>query len=230
MPHRRQILPLSVRPLAAVLLVLGSTACTRSGEVVVVLDTTMRGEGVEVIAFRSNDGDATRTAARAGSPAGDRGAMTPLDDSAAMLATRFRELRDSLNAEVARLDSMDRRTRAYAVRYAEVRRRTAVAEQLRARRDSVQARAVASRAARPSTSSATATAGGSALPSIDRTPGLEKHRVRDSVVILELAAGRWSIGVVRNGRTLGAPTSLGVVPGQRDTLRLSTGVQRGDVP
>ena len=218
-----------MRALAAGLLVLMSSACARSGEVVVVLDTTMRGEGVEVIAFRSDD-DAERTGSRAGSPSGDRRAMTPLDDSAAMLATRFREMRDSLNAEVARLDSMDRRTRAYAIRYAEVRRGTAAAEQLRARRDSVQARALASRAALPSTSSSTDPVGGTALPSLDRMPGLERHRVRDSVVVLDLGAGRWSIGVRRDGRTLGALTIVSVVPDKSDTLRLSPRMQRGDVP
>jgi hypothetical protein len=232
MPHRGQFLPLVARPLAAGVLVLSSIACDRRGEVVVVLDTTMRGTGVEVVAFRSddargesaNEADRTRVQGRA---------ATPLGDSAAMLATRFREMRDSLNEEVAQLGSLDRRTRAYAVRYAEIRRRTLAAEQLRARRDSVQARAAALSASTDVSARAAnaAITDDSARRSLDGLNDLQRHPVSDSTVVLELAAGRWSIGAARGGRLVGELRTLTISPERSDTLRLSgTPGRRGDSP
>ena len=221
-----------VRPVAAGLLLL-SMACERSGEVVVVLDTTMRGEGVEVVAFRSDDSvsDATGRTEGDRSASSPRTATTPLDDSVTMLANRFREMRDSLNTEVARLDSVDRRTRAYAVRYAEIRRRTVAAEQLRARRDSMRARAALLRAA-PSTapSSRDPGSGGDSPPALPGTPDVRRHAGSDSVTVLKLAAGRWTIGIRRGGRSLGELTPLTVVAGEIDTLRISTGAPRRDIP
>ena len=208
-----------MRALAGLLLTLSTAACDGSGEVMVVLDTTMRGDGVEVVAFRSDD-DASGATPR-GANTSPR-ARTPLDDSAATLAEQFRAMRDSLNAEVARLDTADRRSRAYAVRYAEIRRRTIAAEQLRARRDSVQARATA--AAAPASGSRVANA---SLPSLTEVAELQRHVIADSSVVLELPAGRWSIGAARGGRLVSEPTTLTVESGQSDTLRLSA-VQRPD--
>ena len=203
-----------MRALAGLLLTLSTAACDGSGEVMVVLDTTMRGDGVEVVAFRSDD--AANDASSRGVNTAPR-ARTPLDDSAATLAEQFRVMRDSLNAEVARLDSVDRRSRAYAVRYAEIRRRTIAAEQLRARRDSVQARA--SRGAASASGSRGAAV---ALPSLTDVAGLQRHAIADSSVVLELPPGRWSIGAARDGRLMSEPMTLTVHSGQVDTLRIPT--------
>ena len=221
-----------VRPLAAGL-VLMLAACERSGEVIVVLDSTMRGEGVEVVAFRTDgeDGDAAGRGSSDRSPSSQRAAMTPLDDSAAMLANRFREMRDSLNADVARLDSIDRRTRTYAVRYAEIRRRTVAAEQLRARRDSVMARAALLRATPSSAPSSRApVSGGDSLSGLEGLPDVQRHPVSDSVAVLTLGAGRWTIAVTRDGLRVGEMTPLTVIAGEVDTLRIGTGMPRGDIP
>ena len=53
-----------------------------------------------------------------------------------MLESRVRGMRDSLNAEVSTLNGTDRDARAYAVRYAELRNRTLVAEDVRRQRNS----------------------------------------------------------------------------------------------
>jgi hypothetical protein len=193
---------------------LSTTACNSSGEVVVVLDTTMRGDGVEVVAFRSdaNESDASRGATA------QRRTRTPLDDSVAMLDARFRAMRDSLNTEVARLDTADRRSRAYAVRYAEIRRRTIAAEQVRARRDSVRARVegiVAGAGSGTSRSGASAS-----LPSLANVANLQRHAVSDSSVVLDLAAGRWSIGAARDGRLVSEPVTLTIEAGTSDTVRV----------
>ena len=139
-----------------------------------------------------------------------------------MLASRFRSMRDSLNAEVARLDSLDRRTRAYAVRYAEIRRRTLAAEQLRARRDSMYARAAAlSGDSNAATVARNGAGGNDPRVSLENAPGLQRHALRDSAVVLELTAGRWSIGAARAGQLLAEPTTLTVISGESDTLRIS---------
>ncbi len=192
----------------------------------------MRGDGVEVVAFRSDDGtrDGASGAPNGGSASSNRRAATPLDDSAAALATRFREVRDSLNAEVARLDTVDRRTRAYAVRYAEIRRRTVAAEQLRARRDSVQARAAAQRRESASAGAAGASSTVDSLPALDRTSDVRRGSTRDSVVVLELAPGRWSVAATRDGHQVSALTTVLVASAGNDTLRLRPGMRRSDIP
>ena len=189
---------------------------------VVVLDSTMRGEGVEVVAFpRSDrDGDASGVA---NSPHATRARRTPtaLEDSATMLAERFRAARDSLNDEVSRLEALDRRSRAYAVRYAEIRRRTLAAEQLRARRDSVNARVMDSRGEADPGSLPARSAAADSLPVLAEISELHRRPASDSIVTLELAPGRWYIGVARDGRLISAPTERTIVSGDTDTLRIT---------
>ena len=208
---------------AAGLLLLAILACETSGEVVVVLDSTMRGEGVEVIAYRHDDasagapGDANRRNA-----AGPRRAPTALEDSALTVGERFRALRDSLNDEVSRLGELDRRSRAYAVRYAEIRRRTLAAEQLRARRDSLRLRAtsIAARSDADASWTRVADAAPESLPLLTDLVGVQRRAATDSIMRLDLAPGRWYIGVARNGRLVSPPTEHVIGSGDADTLRI----------
>ena len=90
----------------------------------------------------SNDsgrgGPTQDAAARRGGPpsAADRAA-----DSAAVVASRYAALRDSLNREAAALASLDRGSTGYAARYDAHRGRLVLADSLRAHRDRLRARA-----------------------------------------------------------------------------------------
>jgi hypothetical protein len=174
--------------------------CARSGDVVVVIDSTMRGESVEVVALPA---DPLQQASANAAPARDSLArLRRLDDSAMALDARFRALRDTLSGEVRALDSTDRRTRRYAVRYAEIRRRTLGAEALRSDRDSVRRRADMLRSrlgARAATAAATPSAEDDAASASGGGRRAERRPIRDGALTLSLAPGRWWIGAARSG-------------------------------
>ena len=204
--------------------------CAPSGEVVVVLDSTMRAEPVEVVAVPGLALPAAEAVgnSRSGggeSPHAER--LRALTDSASVLASRFTHLRDSLNGEVAALERMDRRSRPYAVKYAEIRRRTLVAEHVRALRDSVRSQASALRVAAgihaPGSDPA---AGGPGAPRepVNDSSSIVRYPVQDSTVTLSLRPGRWSIGVARPGATAASWEVVSVIRGSSDTLRLKARV------
>ena len=88
-------------------------------------------------------GGAVRPSPDDAAPSGPVALATAAADSAARLDARFQELRAALNRDAAALDAgpLDRRSPEYAGRYDEIRRRTAVAESLRAARDAQRKRA-----------------------------------------------------------------------------------------
>ena len=213
------------------MLLLASTlalGCTRSGEVVVVVDSTMRGDSVEVVAVRTDSTEATTVppAAKASEPPGpEADRLAVLDDSVSALDARFRRMRDSLNHEVSALDSLDRRTRPYSVRYAEIRRRTIVAEQLRAARDSLGARAEALRSGLGAAGVASSSTPGSELKvsAPADAAAIQRRPIAGSTVTLRLPAGRWAIGTAPRGTMplQRSTVAIMVARGSADTLRLS---------
>lgn len=209
------------RRIAALVPAVFALACERTGEVIVVLDSTMRGEGVEVVV--------AKVAEREPSPAASRNPVSPaaqaLADSVRALDVRFRDLRDSLNGETALLDTADRRTRSYALRYADLRRAALGAEQVRAQRDSARTRLAAQHGnpadVNVSASGADTKGESQGAPGSGGEPA-QRHAVRDSSIALSLPPGRWAIGHADAGR---APTRVVVVDvarGSRDTVRLGT--------
>jgi hypothetical protein len=229
MPHDGQIPFLAVMRGLAALCSFILFGCARSGDVVVVLDSTMRAEMVEVVAMPleyDDDGDAARQNL-ADVPPDSLERLRALEDSSATLAVRFRTLRDSLNSEVRSLENLDRRTRAYALRYAEIRRRTLAAESIRSVRDAMRSRAdslrirlgvAAAPRSRPdpgSTDPATRVAEGS-----DGRKA-ERRAVQDSTVVLTLAPGRWGIGAAHAGARPSRFETVTVETGSTDTLRLA---------
>ena len=196
--------------------------CTRSGDVVILLDSTMRTEPVEVVALPADPLLTARGDVRTPSQAADSIArLRSLDDSAAALETRFRALRDSVSADVRSLDSADRRSRRYAERYADVRHRTLAAESVRAARDSMRTRADRLRARLgPRASVAPVpSAGGEAARNVDGRRA-ERHTIRDGALTLTLSPGRWWIGVARPGGDPARYDTVTVIRGAVDTVQL----------
>jgi hypothetical protein len=222
MPHDGQVLPLAaLRGAAALMGVLIVVGCTGSGDVVVVLDSTMGMDSVEVVALPTKPRNDAAFAARLSPATSDSvSRLQSLDDSAAALETRFRVLRDSLNAEVQALDTADRRTRSYEARYAAIRRRTLAAETLRASRDSVRTRAdrlrarLGPRAGTPAESPARDT------DQATDGRGPERRTLRNDTLTLSLPPGPWWIGVARHGKAPARYDSLTVERGVVDTIRL----------
>ena len=230
MPHVGQILPLAVRPAAAVLMfALIAAGCARSGDVVVVIDSTMRDGTVEVVALPLEPSSNASGGARRPTSALDSNArLISLRDSAATLDERFRKLRDTLRGEVRSLDSADRTTRAYAVRYADIRRRTLGAEALRSARDSVRAREEKLRlalGARADSSARSASATGRSPSSGDG-----RHPVRSSAssgrVTLSLAPGDWAIGLAKPGSDPTTHDAVTVRRGTTQTLHVGSSGDR----
>ena len=204
--------------------------CSRSGTVVVVIDTTMLAEAVEVVALPDDPSDvAAATVRTLPAPADSISRLRMLDDSAAVIDARFRSLRDAVNNDVTALDTADRRTRSYAVRYAAVRRRTAEAERLRAMRDSLRQRGedlrarLGPRAGDSRTSPTEEARAGSRT--IDRSA--ERRPMRDGAATLSLAAGRWWVGVARPGAEPARYDSLTVRRGETDTIRVRASPRPG---
>jgi hypothetical protein len=223
MPHDGQVLPLAARRgTTALILSAIALGCAPSGDVVVVIDSTMRGEAVEVVAVPTSSPGAAIE--RPGAPPGASDSVTALrllDDSAASLDSAFRSLRDALGAEVRALDTADRTTRAYADRYADIRRRTAAAEALRATRDSIRKKGVAlrarlgDRAAPPSGSGA----GASRAKPADDGREVTRAPIRAGVRTLSLPPGHWSIGIAPRGDDPAHYNSITVRRGATDTVR-----------
>ena len=199
--------------------------CTRSGDVVVVIDSSMRADSLEVVAVSANPGAAAGSGDHVpGATSDSVSRLRLLDDSAATLDARFRELRGAVGGEVAAIDTMDRRTRAYATRYDAIMRRTRDAERLRALRDSVRRRADALRTrlgaraipigAAPASRSTTADADGDGDRRIERRP------IRGETLTLSLAPGAWWIGIARIGTEPARYDSVTVRKGTTDTLDL----------
>lgn len=202
----------------AVLIALG---CARSGDVVVVIDSTMRGESVEVVALPVDP--LQRASANAGPTRDSLARLHGLDDSAAVLETRFRALRDTLSSEVRALDTADRRTRPYAVRYAEIRRRTLAAEALRSDRDSIRARADTLRTrlvARAGSAGTAPTADVDAQAAGADARRAQRRPMHEGALTLSLAPGRWWIGAARLGAQPTHYAAVTVRRGVTDTVHL----------
>ena len=205
--------------------------CTRSGDVVVMIDSTMPADSVEVVALaaeRHRVSSDDRTAA----PPGDSVArLRALDDSAASLEMRFRDLRAALTSDVADIDTMDRRSQEYATRYDAIVRRTRDAEQVRTDRDSTRARAERLRARLGPRAEPAGGTPATRVASADTRdePRSERRRVRGRSVTLSLAPGNWWIGVARAGGTPLRYDSVTVRQGTTDTLDLR-GIRPRPVP
>ena len=194
--------------------------CARSGDVVVVIDSTMRGESVEVVALPVDP--LQRASANAGPARDSLARLHRLDDSAAVLETRFRALRDTLSSEVRALDTADRRTRPYAVRYAEIRRRTLGAEALRSDRDSIRARADTLRTRLVARAGSAATAVTADVDARAVTDGRRAQRrpMHEGALTLSLAPGRWWIGAAKLGAQPTHYAAVTVRRGATDTVHL----------
>ena len=111
---------------------------------------------------------------------------------------------------------MDRRAPGYALRYADIRRRTTVAEHTRATRDAARARAEALRARlAPSLIAAT--------EADDETDASAVRRARatTSPFALHLPSGEWLIGAAPVGAHPRRFERVDVRTGGRDTVRLA---------
>jgi hypothetical protein len=172
---------------------------------------------VEVVALPA---DLLQSASANAGPARDSLArLRTLDDSAEALETRFRALRDTLSGEVRALETADRRTRSYAVRYAEIRRRTLAAETLRSNRDSIRARADALRARLSARSAAPVADGDARVTSADGRRA-ERRPMQGRALTLSLAPGRWWIGAATFGAQPMRYESVTVRRGVTDTVHL----------
>ena len=189
--------------------------CEHAGRIVIVLDNSEFAPGAEVVALRADALDASGSnvpAATADSVA----RLRAIDDSVARLGERFRASRDSINREVAALDSLDRRTRTYAVRYADIRRRTLAAEHTRTARDAARERAERLRTHLAASLATVRAADGEGSPSsVRRTP------IAGRSFALELPPGEWMVGIAPAGGFPARYTRVTARAGGTDTLRLA---------
>jgi hypothetical protein len=205
-------------------------ACASDGgELRVVVDSTMASNIVEVLALRAPTEAATSPASGArGAPPVSR-AVTALDDSVRRLDSAFQSARDAINRETIALGRIDRRTREYASAYSDLQRRIAAAERLRAARDSL-------RAARSATEWAHEAKAGSPSMVLTAEQAAEQLRhARETVVrrtiergeaTLELETGTWWIAAADStGTLIGRPVRHEVRAGERDTVRLGSGIR-----
>ncbi len=201
-----------------------TVGCARSGDVVILIDSTMLAEPVEVVAVPVAASVSSRESTPRSSPATERDPrLTSIRDSAAALDARFRALRDTLGREVGAIDTADRRTRAYAVRYAEIRRRTLAAEAVRAARDSARRREEALRVSLDSPQPVgEPRRGTTALPETNGADGRAAVRVPavGATVTLSLAPGEWSIGIATRGSEPRVRDAVTVRRGSTDTVRI----------
>jgi hypothetical protein len=212
MRHRRRSL-LSASgslPIAVMTVVFG---CERDGRIVVLLDSTRLAGGVEVVAVQA---EAAAAAAASGTTSDSIARLRAIDDSVETLDARFRAGRDSINRDVAALDSVDRRTRGYALRYADIRRRTAVAEHTRAARDAARSRADTLRGRLAPSLIAASRADGENGQGVVR-----RARATTSPFALHLPPGEWLIGAAPAGAHPRRFERVQVGAGGQDTLRLA---------
>jgi hypothetical protein len=152
-----------------------------------------------------------------------------LADSTDQLERRFQILRDALNREARALESVDRRSRAYAERFFAFRRRELEAERIRHARDRVRSHTATLRARLAAT-----------LQERDRSGGEEARRRRgalDSMVAdtrraraipmsaramtRSLEPGVWWVGIAPRGGVPDGFQRVVLRRGARDTLRFS---------
>jgi hypothetical protein len=152
-----------------------------------------------------------------------------LADSSDQLERRFQILRDALNREARALESVDRRSRAYAERFFAFRRREFEAEGIRHARDRVRSHTATLRARLAAT-----------LQERDRSGGEEARRRRgalDSMVAdtrraraipmsaramtRSLEPGVWWVGIAPRGGLPDGVQRVVLRRGARDTLRFS---------
>ena len=117
-----------------------------------------------------------------------------------------------MNARALVLDTMDRRTAAYAADYAEINARIAAAGSLRATRDSAERRAGPRRGIEPrAMDSAAAVAGRQVV----------RAALSGGGATLALKAGEWWIALTGGGDAIiGGARRITVKAGGRDTLRI----------
>jgi hypothetical protein len=204
------------------MLVVIALGCSGSGHVVVVIDSTMSRGSVEVVALPMSPARASVAATLDGAPPDSHARLRVLEDSATRFDGRFQRLRDSLNTDVRALDTADRRTPAYARRYAEIRRRTMIADSIRTRRDAVRSQATelrtklsaeVARSPRP-------TPNAREIPLTDASGRrVRRERMTAPNVTLSLEPGPWWIGVASPDSEPARYDSLTVRRGRTDTLR-----------
>jgi hypothetical protein len=224
MPHVGQNLPLAAkRGVVALVFALIAVGCARSGDVVVVIDSTMRAEAVEVVAVPVTSASLVPASIRQPVAGGDSGArLIAIRDTASALDVRFRALRDTLTRDVNALDGADRTTPAYAQRYAEIRRRTQVAESIRARRDSVRRREELLRA-RLGTRAPALEPAGAVAPSAgaaDDGRATVRARAVNGTATLSLDPGEWSIGIAAPGADATVHSPVTVRRGSTQTVHI----------
>jgi hypothetical protein len=149
---------------------LAAAACARPAELRVIVDSTAAPGAVEVLATPFDPAGLIPT--------------NPARESADSLDALFQRERRALNARSAVLDTMDRRTPAYAADHAELTARIGDAERLRAARDSAARRAGPRRGIAPA-----------ALDSASRAAGRPVARapIAAGGVTIRLQAGAWWI-------------------------------------
>jgi hypothetical protein len=207
----------------------------RTGELRVLVDSTAARGALEVLALPFNPATLPRASAgvapgvAAPGPRGDSlSAYYALRDSALALDAAFQRTRAELNREALSFRGADRRTRAYAERYATFERRAAEAEATRAARDRLRERVATWRAklARSIPPEEPA-AGGAARPrravdSAARATGREpvRARIERGAATLRLPAGDWWITLARGDGSVLTPAVPRQMRGTaRDTLR-----------
>jgi hypothetical protein len=189
-----------MRRLATAML-LAAAACARPAELRVIVDSTAAPGAVEVLA-------------------------TPVDPAALLPRNGARRAADSLdasyqrerlvlNARTAVLDTMDRRTSAYATAYADQMAQIAAAERVRASRDS------AARIAGPRQG-----IGGATMDSAARVAGRPVVRgvLAGGGTTITLTAGGWWVALLDSaGGLLPGVKRIEVMAGGRDTVRVGVG-------
>jgi hypothetical protein len=201
-------------------------ACRNDGELVILVDSRDANANLDIVAAPFDPAGVTggASAGQANAPADSLARLAVLDDSAARLGAWFSTARDSLNIAVQSLDTADRRTRAYAVRFAELRRRTAAAEQIRDTRNAIQARAdsLRTKLALPPRTGAPSSAS-AAVKSRERgnREDVQRHRVNGTTMTLTLESGTWWVGLATAGAPPAQFTRATVRSGTTDTLRLT---------
>jgi hypothetical protein len=201
-------------------------ACRNDGELVILVDSGDAKANLDIVATPFDPASVTGGASgsQASVPAESLARLNILDDSAARLGAGFSTMRDSLNIAVQSLDSTDRRTRAYADRFAELRRRTTAAEQIRDTRDAIQARADSLRtklALPPRTGAPSSVSAAARSRERGNGAGMQRHRVSGTAVTLTLEPGTWWVGLAAAGGQPAQFAQATVRSGATDTLRLT---------
>jgi hypothetical protein len=154
--------------------------------------------------------------------------LAELGDSARMVDTRFRELRDELNTEAAALAGMDRRSNQYAERFDDFHPRSLRAEALRLRRDRYRQRAteLRSRLSHVLPDSARIQAGAIAArgrvdAARDEIRQTFSVTVRAPELAIRLQPGSWWVGIAGHGMLPRIFVPVDIRSAVRDTLTLS---------